>query len=70
MLSPNEVVSSEEGEAMMVVMDLVMVLAEAMVVDVVHRVRDPCAIYVRKLVIALVDVGSALIVNSNLKTSQ
>jgi hypothetical protein len=69
MLPPEEVASSEEGEAVMVVMDLLVALAEAMAVDVVHWVRDLCARYVRKLVIALVDVGSALIVNSSLKTS-
>jgi hypothetical protein len=69
-LPPEEVASSDEGEAEMVAVDLVVVSAEAMTTDVVHRARDPRARYVRKLVMALVDVGSILIVNSSLKISQ
>jgi hypothetical protein len=69
-LSLKEVASSEEGEAETVVVDPVVALAEAMAMDVVHHLIGSCARYVKRLVIVLVDAGSALIKNSSLKTSR
>jgi hypothetical protein len=65
-----EVASSEEGEAETVVVYPVVALAEAMTMEVVHRLIGPRARYVKRLVIVLVDAGSALIMNSSFKRSQ
>jgi hypothetical protein len=65
-----EVASSEEGEAETVVVYPVVALAEAMTMEVVHCLIGPHARYVKRLVIVLVDAGSALIMNSSLKRSQ
>jgi hypothetical protein len=69
-LSLKEVASSEEWEAETVVVDPVVALAEAMAMDVVHHLIGSRARYVKRLVIVLVDAGSALIKNSSLKTSR
>jgi hypothetical protein len=65
-----EVASSEEGEAETVVVYPVVALAEAMTMEVVNRLIGPRARYVKRLLIVLVDAGSALIMNSSFKRSQ